>query len=49
LRATVHRLCVAVAAADNHVADGELVVLASAAAQWGVGQETMSAPPSKPH
>ena len=50
LRAAVHRLCVAVAAADNHFAEGELVVLASAEAQWGVDLDKMAAPlPSKPH
>lgn len=50
LRAAVLRLCLAVAGADNHVADGELLVLASAAAQWGMDHETLTAPqPSKPH
>jgi hypothetical protein len=34
-----------VAAADNHVADGEVSVLVSAAAQWGLNHEMLNVPP----
>ncbi len=36
LRLEVLRLCVAVAEADGHVADGESMVLVSAVEQWGL-------------
>jgi uncharacterized tellurite resistance protein B-like protein len=42
LRLTVLRLCIAVAAADDHVSDGEFVVLVSAAAQWGLHHEMLT-------
>lgn len=43
LRATVLRLCVAVAEADEHVADGESIVLVSAVEQWGLHHEMLRA------
>lgn len=43
LRATVLRLCVAVAEADDHVADGESIVLVSAVEQWGLHREMLLA------
>jgi uncharacterized tellurite resistance protein B-like protein len=45
LRVSLLRLCIAVAAADNHVADGEVSVLVSAAAQWGLNHEMLNVPP----
>jgi len=36
LRMGVLRLCVAVAEADGHIADGESIVLVNAVAQWGL-------------
>ena len=36
LRLEVLRLCIAVAEADGHVADGESIVLVSAVEQWGL-------------
>ncbi len=42
LRVTVLRLCVAVAEADDHVADGESIVLVSAVEQWGLHHEMLS-------
>ncbi len=39
LRMAVLRLCVAVAEADGHVADGESIVLVSAVEQWGLQRE----------
>ena len=46
LRITVLRLCVAVAQADDHIADGESIVLVSAVEQWGSHHEMLS--PSLP-
>ena len=43
LRATVLRLCVAVAEADDHVADAESIVLVSAVEQWGLHREMLLA------
>jgi len=43
LRATVLRLCVAVAEADDHVAEGESIVLVSAMEQWGLHREMLLA------
>ena len=45
LRVSLLRLCIAVAAADDHVADGELFVIVSAAAQWGLNHEMLNVPP----
>lgn len=39
LRIEVLRLCVAVAEADGHVADGESIVLVSVVEQWGLQRE----------
>lgn len=44
LRLKVLRLCIAVAAADDLVADGELFVIVSAAAQWGLNHEMLNVP-----
>jgi uncharacterized tellurite resistance protein B-like protein len=41
LRMTVLRLCVAVAEADDHVADGESIVLVSAVEQWGLHRQML--------
>ena len=40
LRATVLRLCLTVFAADEHLADGETVILAAVVAHWGLHRET---------
>ena len=45
LRATVLRLCVAVAEADGHVADAESIVLVNAVEQWGLHYEMLIAAP----
>lgn len=45
LRVSLLRLCIAIAAADDHVADGELFVIVSAAAQWGLNHEMLNVPP----
>lgn len=45
LRATVLRLCVALAEADGHVADAESIVLVNAVEQWGLHCEMLSASP----
>ena len=42
LRVTVLRLCVAVAEVDDHVADGESIVLVSAVEQWGLHREMLN-------
>ena len=42
LRIMVLRLCVAVVEADDHVADGESIVLVSAVEQWGLHREMLS-------
>jgi uncharacterized tellurite resistance protein B-like protein len=39
LRAAVLQLCVAIAEADGHVADGETLVLVAAVEQWGLQQQ----------
>jgi uncharacterized tellurite resistance protein B-like protein len=36
LRLKVLRLCLQVVQADNHVADGEAIVLGAAVEQWGL-------------
>jgi Tellurite resistance protein TerB len=41
LRKLVLRLCVAVAEADNHVADGESMVLVSAVERWGLHHQML--------
>lgn len=46
LRIKVLRLCVAVVEADDHVADGESIVLVSAVEQWGLHHEMLT--PSQP-
>ena len=46
LRITVLRLCVAVVEADDHIADGESIVLVSAVEQWGLHREMLT--PSQP-
>ena len=40
LRVKVLRLCLTVIAADEHLADGETVILAAVAAHWGLHHET---------
>ena len=44
LRIRVLRLCVAVAEADDHVADGESIVLVSAVENWGLHRQTLQEP-----
>ena len=44
LRLRLLRLCVAVAEADAHVADGEAVVLNAAVEHWGLHREMLAAP-----
>jgi tellurite resistance protein len=39
LREAVLQLCVAIAEADGHVADGETLVLVAAVEQWGLQQQ----------
>jgi hypothetical protein len=46
LRKTVLSLCVAVAEADRHVADGESFVLVAAVEQWGLHRQMLR--PSQP-
>ena len=41
LRTTVLRLCVAVVEADDHVTDGESIVLVAAVEQWGLHREML--------
>jgi hypothetical protein len=41
LRATVLDLCVAIAEADNHVAEGESIVLVNAVEQWGLHHQML--------
>ena len=41
LRATVLNLCVAVAEADDHVAEGESIVLVNAVEQWGLHHQML--------
>jgi len=41
LRMSVLRLCVAVAEADDHVADGESIVLVSAIENWGLHRQML--------
>ena len=45
LRMTVLRVCVAVAEADDHVADGESLVLVAAVEQWGLHREMLAPTP----
>ncbi len=47
MRKAVLRLCVAVAEADDHVADAESIVLVSAVEQWGLHHQ-MLAPSQQP-
>ncbi len=44
LRMCVLRLCVAVAEADDHVADGESIVLVSAVENWGLHRQMLQEP-----
>ena len=44
LRRTVLELCVRVAEADGHVADGESMVLVTAVEQWGLQRAQLSRP-----
>jgi uncharacterized tellurite resistance protein B-like protein len=41
LRMSVLRLCVAVAEADDHVADGESIVLVAAVENWGLHRQML--------
>ena len=41
LRTTVLRLCVAVVEADDHVTDGESIVVVAAVEQWGLHREML--------
>lgn len=43
LRLKVLRLCVSVVEADDHVAEGESIVLVSAVEHWGLHREMLSA------
>ena len=43
LRAKVFRLCLTVFAADEHLADGETVILAAVVAHWGLHREAKPA------
>ena len=43
LRAKVLRLCLSVVAADEHLADGETVILTAVAEHWGQQRETTPA------
>jgi hypothetical protein len=50
LRMCVLRLCVAVAEADDHVADGESIVLVSAVENWGLHRQMLQEPsPPRAH
>jgi len=49
LRERVLRLCVAVADADAHLADGEALVLGAAAVHWGLHRSLLDAPRDGPH
>lgn len=44
LRLCVLRLCVAVAQADDHVADGESIALVSAVENWGLSRQMLPEP-----
>jgi len=44
LRANVLALCVAVAEADDHVADGESIVISSAVENWGLHRQMLVEP-----
>lgn len=46
LRRTLLRLCLAIVDADDHVADGESVMLTAAIAHWGLHQEVLDARPA---
>ena len=46
LRRTLLRLCLAIVDADDHVADGESVMLTAAIAHWGLHQEMLDARPA---
>jgi hypothetical protein len=46
LRRTLLRLCLAIVDADDHVADGESVMLTAAIAHWGMQQEMFDARPA---
>jgi hypothetical protein len=45
LRRTLLRLCLAIVDADEHVADGESVMLTAAIDHWGLHQEMLDARP----
>lgn len=44
LRANVLALCIAVAEADDHVADGESIVISSAVENWGLHRQMLAEP-----
>ena len=46
LRRTLLRLCLAIVDADDHVADGESVMLTAAIAHWGLHQVMLDARPA---
>ena len=46
LRRTLLRLCLAIVDADDHVADGESVMLTAAIAHWGLHQEMLDTRPA---
>lgn len=48
LRARVLNLCVALVESDQHVADGEAVVLTAAVEQWGLQQQLLNSVESRP-
>ena len=48
LRQTLLRLCLAIVDADDHVADGESVMLTAAVDQWGLHRDMLSLRPATP-
>jgi uncharacterized tellurite resistance protein B-like protein len=46
VRLKVLRLCLKVVQADNHVADGEAIVLGAAVEQWGLQREMFAGEPA---
>ena len=49
LRLTVLRLCVAVVEADDHVDEGESILLTAAVEQWGLHRWMLQAQPARPY
>ena len=49
LRVKVLRLCLTVIAADEHLAEGETVILAAVVAHWGLHRETKPAQRLQPY